>query len=247
MRKTIFILCLILVASSCGKAITKMGIRFHNSSTLVSRYTNGDKELLFFPMIHLNKPEVYKKIKSKVDSLRLEGYAIYYEGIDFKKQLDSLEKDKMYRKLKSVIGIIPFDYYDKRNKQDKSLSIKGYVIQSTDNIGINVKTDLRADLGLDSLIYLYEKEKGEIKLSECQLKMKLLEKYKCAKVDKNNSSFLVLTLRNRYLSYLATHSKDKKILVLYGALHGVNFEKFLQQQDAAWKQVPTTKENIIRL
>lgn len=247
MRKTIFILSLILLACSCGKAITKMGINLHNGSTMVSRYTNGEKELLFFPMIHLNKPEVYQKIKTKVDSLRMAGYAIYYEGIDFKKKLDSLERDKMYRKFKTVTGVIPFDYYDKRNKQAKSLAIKGYVMQSTDNVGINVKTDLRADLGLDSLIYLYEKEKGEIKLSECQLKMKLLEKYNCAKVDKNNSSFIIMTLRNRYLSHLATHSKDKKMLVLYGALHGVNLEQFLQQQDSAWKRVPTTKENIIRL
>ena len=247
MKKSIFILFVIVITCSCGKSLTKLGIRLHNGSSLVSRYTNGDKELLFFPMIHLNKPEIYKKVKSKVDSLRKEGYAIYYEGIDFKKKLDSLERDKMYRKFKTVTGIIPFDYYDKRNKQFPTLALKGYVMQTTENIGINVKTDLRADLPLDSLIYLYEKEKGEIKLNECQLKMKLLEKYKCAKVDIANSKFIIMTLRNRYLTHVATYSKDKKILVLYGGLHNRNLERDLQQHDSTWKSVPNTKENLIRI
>ncbi len=234
--KTIFTLFAgLFILASCGKLVTKASVTLHNKSFRLYQYSNGDKELLLVPMIHVNTPERFKQIKYKVDSLRALGYTIMYEDINIKKPLDSIEVIKVYRKFKSVTGSLPADYFDKRNKQTKNVAVKKFILQTHENTGVNTKTDVQADLPIDTLVALYEKEKGEIILSKCDWETGLLEKYKCKKTSKSDSYFMIETLRNRYMTYVIANSKSQKIALVYGSRHKVYLVENLKKHDSLWK------------
>ena len=50
-------------------------------------YEKDDTKVFFVPMVHVNTPEFYEKRKTTIDSLRNEGYTIFYEGV--RKKLDN--------------------------------------------------------------------------------------------------------------------------------------------------------------
>ncbi|MFD2600453.1 hypothetical protein [Flavobacterium suzhouense] len=184
-------------------------------------------------MVHISKPEFYVKVKYKLDSLRSEGYSVFYESIEADKEIDSLQKDLIYRKLRSITGFYP-DYSNK--KQFKVLQIKGFVQQSQSNTGIIDSLDVQADLPINKLIALYEKEKGEVLLSDYDLKTPLKDKYR-TKIDQQDYDFLIDTLRNRRLVEMVKESKAEKIAVIYGALHRLPLFTSLSKQDSLWHTV----------
>jgi len=235
MKNIFYLLSGLLLLVSCGKLVTRASVTVQNKIFRLHHYSNVDKELVFVPMIHVNTAERFKQIKHKVDSLRALGYVIMYEGINIRKPLDSLEIITVYRKFKNVTGSLPSDYFDKRNKQFRSLAVKGFILQTHENTGVNPKTDIQADLPMDTLVALYEKEKGEIVLSECDWKTGLLEKYKCKKVSKEDTFFIVEALRNRYIGYVIANSNAKKMAIVYGSRHSIYLERELQKHDSLWK------------
>ncbi|WP_298156068.1 hypothetical protein [Flavobacterium sp.] len=237
MRKTIVIVSIFLVLVSCGKMMTRYQIKTYNALFMVWHYTNGKKDVQFIPMAHLNKPEKFARIRQIADSLRSQGYVIYYESVELENPSDSLRNETIQRKFRRVIGIVPGDYSDKNNKSYRALALEGYVMQTMTNTGCDRKRDKKVDLSMDSLVALYEKERGEIKLTQCDWNTPYTEKYRCHRLKVKDQKFMALTLRNRYLSYFLTHSKDKKIVVMYGAEHEKFLEDDLKKEDPNWKMV----------
>ncbi|AWI24921.1 hypothetical protein HYN49_02870 [Flavobacterium pallidum] len=205
------------------------------------QYSNGKSNLIFMPMIHIGKPTFYADVKKKVDSLRQDGYIILYEGLalDYINN-DSLKIDKYLRKFKKITGVYVSPYTNKKNKTTGVPKIKGIVTQTNENTGIDTDKDIRADFDLINLIDLFEKEKGEITLNDCDLKADLNSKYKCSRIDQAKNNYLMVVLRNRLILQKINEANSKKTLLIYGAGHQYGVEKLLKEQDSTWKYVYTS-------
>lgn len=236
MKKIIFLFLIVSIISlfSCGKMATRFLVTVHNKSFLYSKAFTKDKEILYLPMIHLNKPEYYQMIKRKVDSLRALGYSVYYESVALDPKMDSLVKLEIYRKFRNRVGFVPLDYFSEENQQHRQLKVKGYVMQSFSNTGVDPKIDSRADLSLDQLICLYEERFGKIELTDCDVNTIIGQKYNCRKPDKKDYDFIVATLRDEHLAELLLKAEDRKIVLLYGQLHENPLKKNLIKADSTW-------------
>lgn len=244
MKKIVVLFFIAIALTSCGRALTGLALKFYKHSTL-HYYTNGDKQLIFMPMIHLNKQGFYDEVKRNVDSLRNDGYVFVYESVKPSKDLDSIQEDLIRRKFRRVIGFNLTSYTDKENENMKRYRVKGTVSQSMVNTGLNKEKDILGDVGVDSLVHIYEKEKGEIVLSDYDLKTPLNKKYKGDKLPKSDKEYLILTVRNKVLSDKIAALPNKKIVVLYGALHRSGFFANLKEDDANWHE--TGKSSFLKL
>lgn len=233
MKKIIFI-ALLLTLVSC-KLVNRYAINRTADTFEISVLTNGDSEIVYLPMIHVSKPDFYAKIKRSVDSLRNLDYVIFYEGIDAEPSTSIEVHRVLWRKFRKVTGFFP-GYGNE--KLFKSLAINGFVTQNGENTGINVVTDVHADLTLNELIALYEKSKGEIVLSEYDLNTPLNERYKPVKINKENADFLIDGLRNDKIFKTVSESKSKKIAMVYGKSHIYQLMRNLKKQDSLWHYKP---------
>lgn len=240
MRTKIFVIVVVSLLISCGKMVTGFIVNNYNGTFMVWHYTNGTKDVQFIPMSHMNKPEKFARIKQIADSLRSKGYVIYYESVSLESPNNKYHNDTIQRKFRKVVGIIPGDYSDKDNDSYNSYAIKGFIMQTATNTGLDRTRDIHSDLSMDTLIQLYEKERGKIMLKDCDWSTPLSDKYNCQKLNINDQKFILLTLRNRYLAHFVTHSKDKKIVIMYGAEHHKNFEDDLKKIDSNWQMIHNT-------
>ncbi|MFP9115785.1 hypothetical protein ACLI1A_17725 [Flavobacterium sp. RHBU_3] len=234
--RILFVFLCFLLLVSCGKMITKVAVSMfkHNNPHY---FTNGNRKVIFIPMIHINKPEFYDEVKQFNDSLRNEGYVFFYEGVRWPKDIDSLEQDTYKRKLRKVLGFNMSNYLDANNKDMKKYQIKGVVHQSPKNTGIDIEKDIRADYYIDSLIDRYEADKGKLILDDYDKTASFTNKYKGKKVSSSDRDYLMLTLRNKYLADKVAGNSGDKIVILYGAFHRSGFLEELKLRDSSWKEV----------
>lgn len=244
MKKILILLFISILFVSCGSMLTGLALKFYQHPT-PHYYTNGDKQLIFMPMIHLNKPEFYDEVKHYVDSLRNDGYVFVYESVKLSKGLDSIQEDVYRRKFRRVVGFNLTSYTDKNNENMKRYRVKGAISQTMANTGLDKEKDILGDIGMDSLVRIYEKEKGEIILDDYDLKTPLNKKYKGDKLPKSDKNYLIITVRNKVLTDKIASLPDKKIVVLYGALHRSGFTDNLKKDDAKWYE--TGRSSYLKL
>src|SRR5690606_31557792 len=167
MKNTILLLFLFLscIVNAQGM-LTKFGIHAANKSFVIGYYVKGNREVATIPMLHVNKPGFYEMTKRKIDSLRHNGFVVFYEGIN-SDVTDSLQLDILMRKFRQVTGFALMDYMDNENEAFKSLQKKKYVSQSDVDYGVNLDTDQHADMYLEQMIEVFEKRFGKIILTDC--------------------------------------------------------------------------------
>lgn len=171
-------------------------------------------------MTHIAKPEFYESVKQIVDSLRKDGYAIFYEGVSIDtNKYSKATLDTILRKQRRLLGFHLTPYNDSTNKSlPKALKNKKYIAQTLSNTGIHIEKDIKADLPMDSLINLWEKEnKKQVPLTtydfETPLNAPYKPKYKLSSWD------IEYKYRNSHLEKTILESKYKKIAVVYGKAH----------------------------
>lgn len=208
--------------------LTKYGINMANKSFAIGYYEKEDREVAAVPMIHVNKPEFYEMTKRKIDSLRSDGYQVFYESID-SKVTDSLQLDLLMRKFRQVTGFALMDYMDSENESFKSLQKAKYVSQAEVDYGVNYKTDHHADLYLEQMIELFEKRFGKIILNDCDSTTPLGKKYKCSKVDESKEYYILNRIRDHYLLDKIEKSSARKIVVVFGRIHIMDIHSKIQK------------------
>ncbi|RRA92026.1 hypothetical protein [Paenimyroides viscosum] len=199
-----------------------------NKSFAIGYYEKEDREVAAVPMIHVNKPEFYEMTKRKIDSLRSDGYQVFYESID-SKVTDSLQLDLLMRKFRQVTGFALMDYMDSENESFKSLQKAKYVSQAEVDYGVNYKTDHHADLYLEQMIELFEKRFGKIILNDCDSTTLLGKKYKCSKVDESKEYYILNRIRDHYLLDKIEKSSARKIVVVFGRIHIMDLHSKIQK------------------
>lgn len=229
----LFFLC--FISLGCTRSLVKLKGHLMNKIYGVKYYSNGERSIAFIGVVHINSPDYFEKVAQDIDSLRNAGYLIFYEGIKTNMKVSPEQKTELQKKLRSITGFHLSSYKDSTNGDMKKFNVKGYVSQTMANTGIDTIRDVNADYNLKTLIEAYEAEKGEVKLSECDLKTPIGRKYKCKKVDKESYDFLSITIRDRLVIKMIQESKAKKIAVLYGQLHKYSFERKLFAADTTMK------------
>lgn len=209
--------------------MTRFGIYAANKSFVIGYFEKEGREVATVPMVHVNKPEFYEMTKRKIDSLRNDGYQVFYEGIN-SDVTDSLQLDILMRKFRQVTGFALMDYMDEENEAFKSLQKKKYVSQSDVDYGVNTDTDQHADLYLEQMIEMYEKRYGEIVLIDCDYKTRLGKKYRCSKVDKNKRYYLLSGIRNSHVLNKIEESDAEKIVLVFGRNHIMDIYSIIRKR-----------------
>ena len=181
------------------------------------------REIIMIGMIHLEKQEFFDEIRIYLDSLKNDGYMVFYEGIDMKKDVDSLRQDTLCRKFRRVAGFHLTDYTNKENKSLPRIFSSGdYEMQTLDILGLTTDRDTLVDLSLKEMIEQYEHDKSPIVLNEYDWDTDLMEKYKIRKAGgKNQYSryHLIRTIREDHIIETVKATEYPKIVLLYGKAH----------------------------
>lgn len=242
MKQTVLLLFLFLsCAVNAQGMLTKFGIYAANKSFSISYYEKENREVATIPMLHVNKPEFYEMTKRKIDSLRHNGFVVFYEGIN-SDVTDSLQLDILMRKFRQVTGFALMDYMDNENEAFKSLQKKKYVSQSDVDYGVNLDTDQHADMYLEQMIEVFEKRFGKIILTDCDTTTPLGKKYKCSKVDKSKEYFILNGIRDRHVLDEIEKSSAKKIVVVFGRIHVMDLHSKIQK--LGWQHQREKNEHI---
>lgn len=242
MKQTILLLFLFLSFTINAQGpLTKFGINMANKSFAIGYYEKEDREVAAVPMIHVNKPEFYEMTKRKIDSLRSDGFVVFYEGIN-SDVTDSLQLDVLMRKFRQITGFALMDYMDSENETFKSLQKAKYVSQAEVDYGVNYKTDHHADLYLEQMIEVFEKRFGEIALTDCDTTTPLGKKYKCSKVDESKEYYILNGIRDRHVLDEIEKSSAKKIVVVFGRIHVMDLHSKIQK--LGWQHQREKTERI---
>jgi len=242
MKQTTLLLFLFLscIVNAQGP-LTKFGINMANKSFAIGYYEKEGRQVSTIPMIHVNKPEFYEMTKRKIDSLRSDGFVVFYEGIN-SDITDSLQLDVLMRKFRQVTGFALMDYMDSENETFKSLQKAKYVSQAEVDYGVNYKTDHHADLYLEQMIEVFEKRFGEIALTDCDTTTPLGKKYKCSKVDESKEYYILNGIRDRHVLDEIEKSSAKKIVVVFGRIHIMDLHSKIQK--LGWKHQREKTDHI---
>ncbi len=144
-------------------------------------YESEDKQVVYLPMVHVGRGDYFPEVKKFVDSMRNNGFHVFYEGIYLREDITEEDWDIYIRKFRREMGHAPTDSYADPDNKSLPRWLKKYEGQTLENTGINPETDTNIDFELTELIDTYEEKYKEIQLTDCDFETPLLEKYKCSK------------------------------------------------------------------
>lgn len=237
-----------LLFSSCIQQLILRSMGVFENAVPLKYITNGDKKLIFFPIHHVGKKEFYSDVKNKIDSLRLQGFEVYYELVQLGNIRDSLQRDTIYLKARKITGI-DFatanqnkGYIDTINNtilgEKNKFILKYNLVNQTRDI-IPTFDSLRVknvDGNFVNLLQATEDKFGKITLEKYDFETKFGEKYK-VKENKEMKKFFVEEYRNDLITKSILNDKHNKIILVYGKAHFEGFLKNLKLADPNFKEV----------
>lgn len=214
--KIITVVCLFLILANCKaialKIISKKSVE-KNIKILKRQSTN--QTIFFFPTIHVGTEEYYNSFKPKLDSLRSNGYKIYYESVAITDSL-SIQKEVDYKKkFRKIFG---FHLDTTRQSYLEDTQLNKYIMQDYTKMGV-VKSDEVLDLGVNQIIDSLENKYGEIILENCDIETPLETEYNCKNRLKDLEWDALQTFRNNYIINYLKKSNENKIVLIYGKSH----------------------------
>lgn len=232
MSKKFPLYLLIVLLCFCSCASIRLAMAGADRETVdleVYHHIEKDKTIVFVPMLHIGKSVFYEDVKKNLDSLRSEGFVIFYENVKFDREKYSPEElDTLNRKIRKLLGFYFTNYKDSTNLSlPKSFFNDKYVLQTKARTGI-VEKDRKVDLPLDSLVQLYEKKFGEIILAPCDFATPLKAEYNCKTL---NSEYVRHTARDEFILKKIREAPYKKIVLVYGKSHIRFFQTILSEQE----------------
>lgn len=169
-----------------------------------------DKEIVLIPLMPSNNKKVMEQIPAFVDSLRKEGYAIYYPSLQFNFKEDSLVVDSLQRKYRKVAQ----SNYDMRYLYSMAYGAK-FRANSTEKLGVNDSTDFLVDWYMNDLVRALEARAGKIVLDSCDWNTSLFDEYKCKKGREGAALAIELYMREEAMFHQVLTLPQKKAAVLF--------------------------------
>lgn len=165
-----------------NKQLDKKMVIFINSE--------AKKQVVYVPFIGLGSEEYFEKLKDRILKLKSGGYEVYYSAkILPDDELTQEEKDIYLRKYRKVGGLRPQNQKVLQNQYFKMDTPNGEysTLKDIASIGIDSEEDISVSLTINHLIDLYESEKGEIILTECDFSIPLDAQYDDEVCDQRDS------------------------------------------------------------
>ncbi|WP_299013482.1 hypothetical protein [uncultured Polaribacter sp.] len=197
-------------------------------------FEKDDQTVIFLPMVHLAKAKFYDEVKIVIDSLKKEGFTVFYEQISVYKNQQKDTLDKNIRKLRKMFGANIVGPYNKKDNHSLPSLFKNkkYVSQQNIKLGLD-SLDIIADLELTELIRLRELKEGKIVLTDCDFKTDLNEKYKCKTVGKYYATHI---LRDSIAANVVLKANKKKSLIVFGKAHFYGIFRYFRDEDFLLKE-----------
>lgn len=204
----------------------------YDDNVKLSKVTNEEKEVIFFPMHHLGTAAFYDDVKTKIDSLKKTGYFFYTEEVKGNKK-DSIT----VRKSIKLTGI-PYSrnnagykhFFDSIYKGKVKFKKEFFDQPSPNKFGLDESNSKKVDVTLKEMIDYYESKYGEIKLEPCDYEKSFYEKPNCKDkpAGKKVRDDVYINFRNKNVIETIVKDKHQKIAIIYGSDHfkGIREELF---------------------
>ena len=195
----------------------------YDDNIKLTKVTNEEKEVIFFPMHNLGKKLFYDDVKGKIDSLKNIGYFFYTEEVKGNKK-DSITVRKSIKLTgipyaKNNAGYKHFfdSIYNGKVKFKKEI----FDQPTPAKFGLDESNSKNVDVTLKEMIDYYESKYGEIKLEPCDFEKSFYEKPNCKSkpVDKKVKDDVYLNFRNKNIINTLLNDNHKKVAIIYGADH----------------------------
>lgn len=196
-----------------------------SGSGKVFKFSNGQRELHFVPMIHQADPEFYSAVASEVKRLKSEGMDLFYEFIDF--NAATLE-DK--HRIRAMLGFLPTPGFYAQSVSD------GLVAQ--DNamfLGFPGGDDINVDATPAEISDAYEAMIGPLEIT-AENRATPFDTFVLPTSDVSQISRITIDWRNERIAKAINEAK-RDLVVLYGAAHGAGTLRNLHELDESWQRV----------
>lgn len=237
--KRILLLSFAFVMTSCmSVAVKVMGL--DKKEAEVVTLTNSDRTVAFIPMKHLGPKEFYADVKYLLDSLHNEGYIAYLESVRMTDSLVKDEADLVHIKLRKITGVYigKAGYLDTINRRlmGRRFRNRQQLINQPpySKLGSDSIKDKIIDIPMNELVKEYESRFGQLALNDCDYVLKPEDKYTCGKEPGNQANQIVMHYREQKLATHIMSDKNRKIAVVYGALHKHGLLRELKNIDSTW-------------
>lgn len=206
----------------------------YDDNIKLSKVTNEEKEVVFFPMHHLGTAPFYDDVKTKIDSLKKMGYFFYTEEVKGNKK-DSIT----VRKSIKLTGI-PFSrnnagykhFFDSIYNGKVKFKKEIFDQPSPNKFGLDESNSKTVDVTLKEMIDYYESKYGEIKLEPCDFEKSFYEKPNCKNkpIKKKVRDDVYVNFRNKNIIKTFLNDNHKKVGIIYGAEHFKGIREELLKQ-----------------
>lgn len=224
-KKILFYGLIILTSVACKSALYNLGLErlgVYEDKITLKQLQTIDKEIVFFPIIHVGTELMYQDISYKIDSLNKLDYYFYLEGVQAEKKSDSV-----LRKYKKMIGspLVKQGYIENIDSlfNSKFKAKKPIVNQPTyEKLGINTKYSRNVDVIFSDIINYYEDQYGEIILEPCDFETDLFSETTCKNdtgLTKEIKDNVIINFRNRNVLKEILADTLTKIAIIYGKAH----------------------------
>lgn len=227
--KKVSVICLIfmsLITISCSSILLKkLGV--DSDEVLVEDINVEGKEVVFVGIRHIGTESYYLNMKNVIDGLLKKDYHFILEG-NYLKRSDKKIVDKNdstnLKKFRKIIGIDPtMEFSDQKIFKEffKKHRLKDQPDYTYFNLDYSNSENL--DLQYSEIISIFESNKGNVVLSDCDRNTSLGQEYKCKKLSKDKINYLknkiILEERNDLIINKLKKSNYPKIAIIYGEKH----------------------------
>jgi hypothetical protein len=207
---------------------------FYDDKVKLETINFFDKTIILIPMHHLGTEDFYSDVKYKIDSLKDDGYYFFYEKLNIDRKSD-VDVRKIRKIMRSPLTQPNFGYKKLIDSLFPNINyVKKMIDQpSYEEWELLPENSMRADTNLQDIISYYENKYGEIRLTDCDFKTSVFEKYTTCKeenkVPKKQSDDVLINFRNKIVVQNIKESSYKKIAVIYGKGHMEGILKGLKE------------------
>ena len=228
MKTNRFLLALCLTSAlifSCN-SIKEVSM-IYNTEVKPTQVMLQDKSILLTPIVHFGQQEFYDNLRDSVVAWKGKGYTVFYEELNIgphERDVPVEEYEVIFRKFRKMTGGSPTreQYVELEETFEGGVSQPSYEFLGVDS------TDFNADVTIKEFVEEYERLYGTLQLTPCDLNTPLDSTFTCGGV-KENMKPVIDDFRNEMLVKQLVEAEEKKIVVLYGAIHIKPVKKMLKE------------------
>ncbi|MGV3461362.1 MAG: hypothetical protein ACO1N9_13005 [Flavobacterium sp.] len=181
------------------------------------------KTVKFIPISHAAQKKFYDNLSKIIKDHKKDGYVVFYEQMKAIKTAGEI--DTLRLKFRKIVPVEP----TRKLFSLITIAYPDVIAQPEyDKLGVTDK-DVNADITTAEYVAQYEKLYGPIILEPCDFESKSVVSSRCKKIE-NNLDAITIDFRNNIVANMIKTSKNRKILVIYGAHHISGIKELIQKR-----------------